>query len=92
MIMIPQHVLRDTLYAQYLVDEGRQETREKDRELIVEMLLHVISLRYPGCDVSKQIMAIYDLELLKQIFFDLDHLSDEAALRQHLSKLGKTAS
>lgn len=95
MTMIPQHVLRETPYFQFIIEEGREEgrkevreeAREKAREVVVEMLLHTIGLRFPALDVSAEIERVRNLEALKQVFFDLDQIADEAALRQHLAAL-----
>lgn len=93
MTMIPQHILRETPYFQEIIAEGREEGREEGweeaRELIVEMLLHAIATRFPQLDVRDEIARIRNPERLKQIFFDLDHLTDAASLQQHLAELSR---
>lgn len=90
--MIPQHVLRETPYFQSIIQEGREEGREEAREIVVEMLLHTISLRFPALDVSTDIERVRNLGSLKQLFFELDQLQDEAALRQHLASLAPSTN
>jgi len=93
--MIPMHVLRETPFIQSISEEAREEGREEGvvigreegREVVVEMLLHAISKRFPKLDFSPEIERVRNIEALKQLFFDLDQIPDEEALRQRFAVL-----
>ncbi len=95
MTMVPEHVLRETPYIQFISDEareegrkeGREEGREVAREVVVEMLLHAIGKRFPQLDFSSEIERVRDLEALKQLFFDLDQIPDEETLHQRFAAM-----
>lgn len=70
--------------------EGRQEGYKEGREVAVKMLLHAIGQRFPSLNISAEIERIHDLEVLKQLFFDLDQIADEASLRRHLATLSSS--
>jgi predicted transposase YdaD len=89
--MIPAHVMRETSFIQSIENEAREkalhEGREEGREIVVEMLLHAIGNHFPKLDFVSEIERIRDIEALKQLFFDLDRVSDEGSLRQRITEL-----
>ena len=95
MTMVPEHVLRETPYIQFISDEareeglekGREEGREEGRDVVVEMLLHAIGKRFPQLDFGPEIECVRDIEALKQLFFDLDQIPDEEALRRRFAAM-----
>ena len=97
--MIPLHVLRETPFILSLemearekaLVEGRQEGRQETREVVIGMLLHSIGKRFPTLDIGTEIKRVHDLEALKQLFFDLDRISDEESLRRRLAALSPTS-
>lgn len=87
MTMVPDHVLRETPYIQSIIEETREEARAEECDTLTELLLHAISKRFPALDVSAELKRVRNPELLKQLFFDLDQMPDEEALRQHVATL-----
>jgi len=87
MTMIPDHVLRETPYIQSIIEETREEAIEEGREVIIKMLLHAIAQRFPSINVSAELERVRDLEVLKQLFFDLDRIADEESLRKQVITL-----
>ena len=68
-------------------EEGREKGRDEVREIVVEMLLHAVGKRFPNLDFSPEIERVRDIKALKQLFFDLDQIPDEEALRQRFAAL-----
>jgi hypothetical protein len=55
------------------------------------MLLHAIGNRFPKLDLGSEIERVHDIEALRQVFFDLDRISDEESLRRRLAELSTTS-
>ena len=98
--MIPEAVLRETPFIKSIemevrekalaegreegLQEGREEGRQEAREVVIVMLLHAITRRFPKLDLGSKIGFAHDIEALKHLFLDLDQIADEETLRQRL--------
>lgn len=85
--MIPIQQLKDSSVYQLAKSEGKEEGLEKGRETLMAILLDVIGKRFPGLDVKAELEFVEDLDTLKQLYFDLDRLTDADALRRRLNEL-----
>ncbi len=85
--MVPFEQLRDSSFYQLAKSEGLEEGLEKGREVVMAVLIDVIGRRFPGLDVKAELEFVEDLDVLKQLYFDLYRLTDSDALRKRLNEL-----
>ncbi len=81
--MFMHEVLRETPYYQFILDEGKEE----GRDIIVEMICDQVAKHFPSLNFKTEIEQIHDLSSLKQLYFDLDRITEIEAFRKRLTEL-----